>query len=460
MILMSCLGIGSLIGWTALVAPALGAPPDAVSVTPQAVLPLEVSAAKLLRLRTPAATVFVTDPSIADVQLPSDTQMFIWGKKPGRTAFFALSRSGAVIQSYMLDVRFNESELTARIKADAGDLPVRLAYTPGGAVLSGTVPNAAAAERIANLAATWVGAGQPFINQLRVGGSTQVNLRVRVAEVSRAVTRSLGFNWSTVFQFGSFALGLETGRLAGAGAALAQAGQDSLLGSVASRRVNGSAALDAMATEGLVTMLAEPNLTTTSGTPATFLAGGQIPIPVPQALGVSSVQYQQYGVSVAFTPTVLSSGLISMRVRPEVSAIDRANAVSLGGGTVPAFTTRNADTTVELASGQSFAIAGLIQNDGANNISKVPWLGDLPVLGALFRSNNFQRNQTELVIVVTPYLVTPVAAGVPIALPTDNVDIPSDLERLLYSRVAVQRGVPFDPERMPRLHGASGFLFE
>ena len=459
---MQALRVGACVfALWAVPVPARCAPlPEVVSVTPQATLPLEVSAAKLLRLRTPAATVFVTDPSVADVQLPSDGSIFIWGKKPGRTAFFALSRSGAVIQSYMLEVRYNEAELTARIKADAGDLPVRLAYTPGGAVLSGTVPNPAAAERIASLAATWVGSGQPLINQLRVGGSTQVNLRVRVAEVSRAVSRNLGFNWSAVFQAGSFAIGLETGRLAGAGAALAQAGQDTFFGTVGSRRANGSATLDAMATEGLVTMLAEPNLTTSSGMPATFLAGGTVPIPVPQALGVSSVQYQQYGVSVAFTPTVLSSGLISMRVRPEVSAIDRSNAVSLGAGVVPAFTTRNADATVELASGQSFAIAGLIQNDGANNVTKVPWLGDLPVLGALFRSNSFQRNQTELVIVVTPYLVTPVAAGVPVALPTDNIGIPSDLERLLYSRVAVQRGMPFDPERMPRLHGAAGFLFE
>ncbi len=442
------------------VAPALGAPPDLTTVTPQAVLPLEVSTAKLLRLRAPAATVFIGDPSVADVQLPSDSSIFVWGKKPGRTTFFALSRSGAVVQSYTVEVRYNEAELTARIKAEAGDLPVRLAYTPGGAVLSGAVPNAAAAERIATLAAAWVGSGQALINQLRVTGSTQVNLRVRVAEVSRTVTRSLGFNWSSVFQVGSFAIGLETGALAGAGAALVQAGQNTLSGVVSTRRVNAAATLDAMAMEGLVTMLAEPNLTTSSGVAATFLAGGQIPIPIPQALGVSSVQYQQYGVSVAFTPTVLSSGLISMRVRPEVSAIDQANAVSLGAGTVPAFTTRNAETTVELASGQSFAIAGLIQNDASNNVSKVPWLGDIPVLGTLFRSNSFRRNQTELVIVVTPYLVTPVAAGTPVALPTDNVRIPSDLERLLYSRTAAQRGVPFDPERMPRLHGAAGFLFE
>lgn len=443
-----------------LVAPALAAPNDPGNVTPGETLRLDVSAARLLRLRAPAATVFVGDASVADVQLPSNTSIFVWGKKPGRTTFFALSPSGAVVQAYTLEVRYNEAELASRIKAEAGDLPVRLAYTPGGAVLSGDVPSAAAAERIAGLAAAWVGSGQALINQLRVTGSTQVNLRVRVAEVSRSVTRSLGFNWSGVFRTGNFVLGLETGQFAGALTSLAAAGRDVFFGSVASRRVNASATLDAMATEGLVTMLAEPNLTATSGVTATFLAGGNIPIPIPQALGVSSVQFQQFGVSVAFTPTVLSSGLISMRVRPEVSALDQANAVSLGAGTVPAFTTRNADTTVELASGQSFAIAGLIQNNASNNIIKVPWLGDIPVLGALFRSNDFQRDQTELVIVVTPYLVAPVNAGTPVALPTDNVRVPSDLERLLYSRVAAQRGVPIDPERMPRLHGASGFLFE
>ena len=449
--------------WVMLGTSALAVPNDPVTIVPQESLRLEVSTAKLLRFGQLVETLIITDNAVAEVKVADEQgdSFVLWGKKPGRTTFFALSPGGTVVKAYTLDVRYSEVELAARIKADAGDLPIQLTYTPAGALLSGMVPDAAAAERIATLAASWAGSGQALINQLRVTGSTQVNLRVQVAEVSRTVTRALGFNWSGVFQAGSFAFGLQTGQFATAtGAALLDGVPDRFTGSVSGRRVNTVAALDAMATEGLVTMLAEPNLTATSGVTATFLAGGSIPIPVPQALGVTGVQYQPYGVSIAFTPTVLSSGLISMKVRPEVSALDNANAVSLGAGTVPAFLTRNADTTVELASGQSFAIAGLIQNDGSNNVTKVPWLGDIPVLGALFRSNAFRRNQTELVIVVTPYLVASPAPGTRIALPTDNITIPSDLERLLYSRIAARRGVPFDPARMPRLHGAAGFLFE
>lgn len=205
-------------------------------------------------------------------------------------------------------------------------------------------------------------------------------------------------------------------------------------------------------------MLAEPNLTTTSGEPATFLAGGEYPIPVSQALGVTTVAYKTFGVSVGFTPTVLSDGMISMKVSPEVSALTSTGSFTQNGFTVPALTTRRAQTTVQLASGQSFAIGGLIQNNAQNNLTKVPWLGDIPVLGALFRSTAFQRSETELIIVVTAYTVKPVDS-VP-ALPTDFVRQPSDVERLLWGQVAAKAGPSFDPERMPRLRGESGFLFE
>lgn len=276
-----------------------------------------------------------------------------------------------------------------------------------------------------------------------------------MAEVSRTVSRQIGFNWSTLGSVGSFAFGLQTGRLAGVGATLVGQGLDAAFGTVASRRFNGSTVLDAMATEQLVTMLAEPNLTAISGSSATFLAGGEFPIPVPQALGVTSIQYVQYGVSVAFTPTVLGSGQISMKVRPEVSALSQAGSYLLNGVNVPALTTRRAETEVELASGQSFAIAGLIRNDANNNVNKVPFLGDIPVLGQLFRSNQFQRDQTELVIVVTPYVVRPTD---PLHPPDDAnryLRQPTDVERLLYARMANGRNL----DAMPRLHGV-GFLFE
>ena len=189
-------------------------------------------------------------------------------------------------------------------------------------------------------------------------------------------------------------------------------------------------ALDLAEADGLVTTLAQPNLTALSGETASFLAGGEIPIPISQSLGQVSIEYKQYGVSLAFTPTVLADGRISMRVRPEVSQLTSAGSVQINGFTVPGLTTRRAETTVELGSGQSFMIGGLLQNTHNNSVDKAPGLGDLPILGSLFRSNSFRRNETELVIVITPYLVKPVSAN-QIALPTDGYRAATDVQRLL-----------------------------
>jgi pilus assembly protein CpaC len=194
-------------------------------------------------------------------------------------------------------------------------------------------------------------------------------------------------------------------------------------------------AIDLGETIGQVTTLASPNLTALSGETANFLAGGEIPIPISQALGTTTVEYKQYGVSLAFTPTVLADGRISLRVRPEVSELSSAGAVQLNGVTIPALTTRRSETTVELGSGESMVIGGLLQNTNNNSITKTPGLGDVPVLGALFRSNGFQRNETELVIVITPYLVRPVNAN-QIVLPTDGYKSPNDLNRILMGQLS------------------------
>jgi pilus assembly protein CpaC len=185
--------------------------------------------------------------------------------------------------------------------------------------------------------------------------------------------------------------------------------------------------LDLLENDGLVTTLAEPNLTALSGETASFLAGGEFPIPVSQSLGAVTIEYKQYGVGLAFTPVVLGDGRISMRVRPEVSQLSDAGSVTLNNFVVPALTTRRAETTVELGSGQSFMIAGLLQNSNSNNIEKAPFLGDIPILGALFRSTKFRRDETELVIIVTPYLVRPVSGQ--LATPADGYRAPDDVQR-------------------------------
>ena len=445
------------------------APPREVgTVSPHRRFILDVGGGKLLTLPRPASSVFVADPSIADVQPPSPRGVFVFGKKPGSTTLFALDHDGRPILAFNVVVEFDETALRDEIAADAPGLDVRLERLPHGVRLVGSVPDALTAARIQAIAERSVGTGETVLNQLTVGASTQVNLRVRVAEVSRSVARNLGFNWSVMFNVGSFQVGLNTafsnsglsaaaGSLNGLGSL---GGAANIFGTLASSSASGSLELDAMAEEGLVTLLAEPNLTTTSGEPATFQAGGEYPIPIPQGLGAVGIQYKDYGVSVGFTPTVLSNGMISMKVKPEVSELSSQGAYTFtSGSSIPALVTRRAETTVQLASGQSFAIGGLIQNNAENNISKIPGLGDIPILGALFRSTQFQRNETELVIVVTAYVVHPTDTAP--ALPTDFVRQPSDLERLFLDRSVVRtKAPPVDPEHPPHLYGAAGFMFD
>jgi pilus assembly protein CpaC len=266
----------------------------------------------------------------------------------------------------------------------------------------------------------------------------QVNLRVRFAEVSRSLVRSLGVNLTTFDQSSGIKFGVGQGR----GNAIPVFEPDGALwtgrtvadsGSIVTAIPGGTtmslfgkflgldigSALDLAERDGLVTVLSEPNLTALSGETAEFLAGGEFPIPLSQGLGTTTIEYKKYGVSLAYTPTVLANGRISMRVRPEVSELSSQGAITLNGFQVPALTVRRAETTIELGSGQSFMIAGLLSNSAQNTIERAPGVGDLPVLGALFRSTTFQKGQTELVIVVTPYLVRPVDDS-QIALPTDG----------------------------------------
>jgi pilus assembly protein CpaC len=219
-----------------------------------------------------------------------------------------------------------------------------------------------------------------------------------------------------------------------------------------------SATVEALATEGFLTVLAEPNLTAVSGQTASFLAGGEFPVPVVQnvSAGTSaiSVQFQQFGVQLAFTPTIIDADHLNLRVRPEVSQLSTEGEVTISGFTIPALTVRSAETTVELASGQSFALAGLLQHNTEQDISKIPWLGDIPILGALFRSNKFQNNETELVIIVTPYLVRPPAAAP--ATPVDGFAIPHDAQQVLWGDTW-RRSLPA-PARGPLDAGGGGLI--
>ncbi|HYH37531.1 MAG TPA: type II and III secretion system protein family protein, partial [Azospirillum sp.] len=217
--------------------------------------------------------------------------------------------------------------------------------------------------------------------------------------------------------------------------------------------------IDALARDGLITVLAEPNLVATSGETASFLAGGEFPVPVPQERDRVTLEFKQFGVSLAFTPTVLSGERISMRVRPEVSELDYSNAIVLNTFRIPALRSRRAETTVELGSGQSFAIAGMMQNGLDESVDKFPFVGDVPVLGALFRSSRFQRNETELVIIVTPYIVRPANNPAQLAAPTDGISPTRFIDRVLFGKLT-RPGPGTPPPARPSLAGPAGFIVE
>jgi pilus assembly protein CpaC len=283
------------------------------------------------------------------------------------------------------------------------------------------------------------------VNRLKTATPLQVTLKVRIAEVNRSLLKQWGVNLLASDPTSGFRFGLAQGGgidiptvgSTGAAASTPPSVIRNAIGTTlsASGKLLGLdilSSLDIAAEDGVATILAEPNLTALSGETASFLAGGEFPIPVSQALGSVTIEYKQYGVGLAFTPIVLADGRISMRVRPEVSQLSDAGSVKLNGFTVPALTTRRAETTVELGSGQSFMIAGLLQNSVNNNIDKAPFLGDIPILGALFRSTKFQRQETELVVIVTPYLVRPVSGQM--ATPIDGYRAPDDASRDLLGQ--------------------------
>jgi pilus assembly protein CpaC len=269
---------------------------------------------------------------------------------------------------------------------------------------------------------------------MHVNAPNQVNIRVRVAEVSRSIEKQLGFNWDTAFKFGNFALGLAFGNVGAV-----SNGIGAITGSFNSNKVSATALIDALASNGLITILAEPNLSAVSGEPASFLAGGEFPFPVPQSNNTTTIDFKKFGVSLNFVATIADNERINLHISPEVSEISTANQVTLCPGSssttsscfvVPSLTSRRAETTIELGSGESFAIGGLLQNDITQNLNKFPWLGDLPVLGTLFRSNDFKRNESELVIIVTPYIVRPTASASRLAAPTDGFTPSSDASQV------------------------------
>jgi pilus assembly protein CpaC len=435
------LGIAAL-----LLAPAEAAAPRRLAPQPLAVpasgevgLVVEAGSGRVVPLPAPVANVFVSDPKIAEVRPASPTSLFLFGVAAGHTSVAALDGAGKTIRLFQVTVRptsYGASEAAASIDRTAPGANVRIEAQPKRLVLQGHVATPADAQAASTTTSAFLGDGQTVDNRLRVNSQIQVGLRVRIAEMSRSVTRALGVNWQAMGQIGKIA----TTFSALNPIAAAVGSPTGLLNTTyANGNININNLIDALAGDNLIHVLAEPNLVAMSGEAASFLVGGEFPIPVSQQNNTITVDYKQFGVSLSFVPTVMSEDRIRLHVRPEVSELSTNGAVSvtqLGGASIsiPALTVRRADTTVELGSGQSFAIAGLLQDTTNDTVSALPGLGELPILGALFRSDSFLRQETELVIIVTPYIMRPVNDPTALRLSTDGFRVPNDLERLLLLR--------------------------
>lgn len=418
-------------------------------------LALPIGGSKILRFEQPIGRVLLGEPKVADVVPLSDRTLYVLGKAAGSTNLTVMRGEGATPIA-TLDVRVGyDVEDMDRAFADLmpGE-PVRVSARGDAIVLTGTVSSSAVAARAQALAESY--APDKVINLMSVKAAEQVMLSVHVAEVQRTALKQLGFtNLTAIFENiqGANPTQLLPGLAPNPDALL------NLLGfTTIGSNVSVQGLLEALERKGMATTLAEPKLTALSGETAVFFAGGEFPVPVPQSINGESAQftieYKQYGVSVGFTPTVHGDS-INLVVAPEVSALDPTNAVVLQGFRIPGLTTRRAKTTVELKNGQSFAIAGLIRREFANNLRGVPGLSDVPILGALFRSTGFQNNETEVVIIVTAHLAAPTDRS-NLLLPTATHKAPSELESMLTGKVDKPVFTPAPSARPTSMQPAAG----
>jgi pilus assembly protein CpaC len=406
----------------------------------QPTLTLELHKGTAIKLPGAASTVFVAAPDIADVQVKSPTMIYVFAKRPGDTVLYAVDDQDRVLLNTIVSVTSPFSRIKAQLDAMHPGNGVLFDNQNDAIVMSGTVRAAVIADDARRLALQQVnGNAAKVINNIRIDAPNQVQLRVKVAEVHREAIKRLGVNWQNIAN-GSVGVAPLFGSVSsGFAVATAQAVGGLPTGVARVSAGNFDALIDFLAQQNQATILAEPNLVAMSGETASFLAGGEIPVIAPQGgtlSGTFSVTYKSVGVSLNFTPTIVGDR-INLKVAPEVSQVSTVGSVSVpltptSTVTVPAVQTRRASTTVELGSGQSFALAGMLLRTSAQDIKKMPWLGDVPVLGTLFKSDAYQRAETELVIICTPYFVEPV--GGQLRTPLDRRVPPTDVDRLVMQR--------------------------
>ncbi|MFO7854919.1 MAG: type II and III secretion system protein family protein [Paracoccaceae bacterium] len=448
-----------------------GAPVRVLNVAEPTVIDVAVNRALVLEAAEAFAEVSVANPGIADVAALTNRSVYVLGKQAGRTTLTLLGPEGRLIANIDVRVAPDVEEFKARLQEILPDEPIEVRTASDGIVLSGTVSGAAKLDRAMALAQRY--APDRVTNMMSVGGARQIMLRVRFAEVQRNATKSLGFNWGFGATSGNWGFNVDTGDFAGTGNAPQAPGNTGLPdafssggpteGTVrigfAAGGVVANLAIDALEGKGVARTLAEPNLVSLSGDTASFLAGGEFPIPVPGEEGELTIEFKPFGVSLGFTPTVVDGDVINLVLEAESSAIDNSIVIQNQGITFNGFSTRRTRTTIELRDGQSFAIAGLLQDDFVDNAQQLPWVGDVPVLGTLFRSADFQRRQTELVILVTAYLAA-AATEAALELPTDRIRLPSERELFLLGKVELEPDPGVRSAASRNFEGTYGYVVE
>ncbi len=466
--ILAAAAAGWLMAWLAPGPAALAQGLRVLGEGPSETLSVPVDRAVVVESATPFAEVSIANPAIADISTLSDSTLYVLGRAPGRTSMTLLDEAGRPIANVEVRVAPDLSEFKERLGQILPGEPIDVRSAADGIVLSGTVSSIEKLDRALELAELY--APERVSNLMSVSGTQQVMLSVRFAEMQRSVRKQLGIGLTGrgIADLDGVAFGTGRGRLVpgtGVGAVgstvldvapeasgalgLAVGGSSAALGLV----------IDALESRGVVRTLAEPNLSALSGQKAEFLAGGEYPVPVAQELGVVSIEFKPFGIELDFVPRVVEGGVINLELAAAVSSIDPSAGVTQNGFAVDAFRRRETSTTVEMRDGESFAIAGLLSDDFQDVVGQVPVLGDIPVLGALFRSVSYQREQSELVVIITAHLVSPVR-GEALILPTDRVRPPS--ERELFGRGRTEGGLAGGAAEVARqdFQGSYGYVMD
>ncbi|WP_425430987.1 type II and III secretion system protein family protein [Donghicola tyrosinivorans] len=432
---------------------------------PSSTLEVPMNRAVVVESQTPFAELSIANPNIADISSLSDRTIYVLGKTPGLTSLTLFDSTGSLISNVDVRVAADISEFKERLGQILPGEKIEVRTANDGIVLSGTVTSAARLQRALDLAERY--APERVSNLMTVGGVQQVMLKVRFAEMQRSVAKSLGSSVSlsggdNVRVFGGSGSYNNSGSIVTGNNGYTPGVNDNnaaMLFGFGAGSVEVGILLEALESKGMVRTLAEPNLTALSGQEAKFLAGGEYPVPVAQDGGEITVQFKPFGVELNFIPRVVDEDIINLELEAAVSAVDPQNGYSVNGFEIDAFTRREASTTVEMRDGESFAIAGLLLDDFRDLNGQVPWLGDIPVLGALFRSVEYSREQTELVIIVTPHLVTP-TRGEALALPTDRIRPPTEKDLFLFGNVVgKQTGAAAEVAKQD-FNGSYGYVME